>query len=66
MSQQQNQGGVIVPIFPIPVLLNNINRDFTNEEIECVYEYERDVFLNTSNTTTNSLYVLNNPKILFI
>ena len=63
MSQQPPQGGVIVPIFPIPVLLNNINRNFTSEEVECAYDYERDVFLNTSNSTTNNLYVLNDPRL---
>lgn len=63
MNEIPNQKGVIIPIFPIPILLTNLKRDFTSEEIDCANEYEKDVFKNSSNFTTNDLYVLNNPKL---
>ena len=63
MNEQNENKAIIVPIFPIPILISNISRDFTQEEIDCVNEYENDVFKNASNTTTHDLYVLNNPKL---
>lgn len=62
MSQEE-QKGVIVPIFPTPIMISNIKRPFSSEELNCIANYRNDVFPNTSNVTTNDLYVLNNPAL---
>lgn len=55
--------GQIIPIFPTPILTNNIGREFTIQEMQCIKEFSTDVFKNTGNTTTNDLYVLNHPTL---
>jgi len=62
MSQEE-QKGQIVPIFPTPIMISNIKRPFSLEEINCITNYRQDVFSNLSNVTTNDLYVLNNPAL---
>lgn len=62
MSQEE-QKGVIVPIFPTPIMISNIKRPFSSEELNCITNYRQDVFSNSSNVTTNDLYVLNNPAL---
>jgi len=58
-----NPRGQIVPIFPTPVVASNIGREFTSQEMQCIKEYNMDVFNNTGNATTNDLYVLNHPAL---
>lgn len=55
--------GQIIPIFPTPILANNIGREYTLQEMQCIREYSKDVFKNTGNVTTNDLYVLNHPDL---
>ena len=53
----------IVPMFPTPILLNNIGRDFTEDEMDCILEYRNDVRKNTGNITTNDVFVLENERL---
>jgi len=55
--------GEIVPMFPTSILLNNIGRDFTKEEMDCILDYKNDVRKNTGNITTNDVFVLENEKL---
>lgn len=53
----------IVPMFPTPILINNIGRDFTNDEMDCILNYKDDVRQHTGNITTNDVFVLENEKL---
>lgn len=53
----------IVPMFPTSILLNNIGRDFTKDEMDCILEYRNDVRKNTGNITTNDVFVLENQRL---
>jgi uncharacterized protein (TIGR02466 family) len=55
--------GELIPMFPTCLLLNNINRDFTEDELECILSYKNDVRENTGNFTTNDIFVLENSKL---
>jgi uncharacterized protein (TIGR02466 family) len=45
-------------IFPTPVYENNIDRPFTKEEMDFVFECEKDCHKNEGNMTSNNNYVL--------
>ncbi len=58
MNYQQSE---IVPIFPTSIMLNKFPRQFSLEEMACIEDYRNNVRANTGNTTTNDVYVLDNP-----
>lgn len=53
----------LVSLFPTCLLANNIGRDFTPEEIDCILYYKDTVRANTGNITTKDVLVLENPKL---
>jgi uncharacterized protein (TIGR02466 family) len=55
--------GEIISMFPTCLLLNNIQREFTQDEMDCILEYKYDVRENTGNITTNDVFVLENPRL---
>jgi uncharacterized protein (TIGR02466 family) len=55
--------GEPVSMFPTSLLLNNIGRDFTHDELDCVLEYKDTVRSNTGNITTKDVLVLENPRL---
>lgn len=57
------QKGEIVPIFPTSIMINKFPREFTLEEMDCIWGYRSQVRENTGNITTNDMYVLNNDVL---
>lgn len=55
--------GELISMFPTCLLLNNIDRDFTNDELDCILDYKYHVRANTGNITTNDMFVLENPRL---
>lgn len=55
--------GELVSLFPTSLLVNNIDRSLTDEELECVLDYQYGVKANTGNITTKDVLVLENPKL---
>jgi uncharacterized protein (TIGR02466 family) len=55
--------GELVSLFPTSLLVNNIGRGLTDEELECVLDYQYGVKANTGNITTKDVLVLENPKL---
>lgn len=55
--------GEIISMFPTCLLLNNILREFTQDELDCILDYKYDVRENTGNITTNDVFVLENPRL---
>lgn len=53
----------IVPMFPTSVLLNNIGREFTKDELDCILDYKEEVRENTGNITTNDVFVLEKERL---
>lgn len=53
----------LVSLFPTSLLVNNIGRGLTDEELECVLDYQDTVRANTGNITTKDVLVLENPKL---
>ena len=53
----------LVSLFPTSLLVNNIGRRLTDEELECVLDYQDTVRANTGNITTKDVLVLENPKL---
>lgn len=53
----------LVSLFPTSLLVNNIDRKLTDEELECVLDYQDTVRANTGNITTKDVLVLENPKL---
>lgn len=54
----------LVSLFPTSLLVNNIDRGLTDEELECVLDYQDTVRSNTGNITTKDVLVLENPKLV--
>lgn len=50
-------------MFPNTLLLNNIGRAFTNDELDCILDYKDFVRGNTGNITTDDMFVLENPRL---
>lgn len=55
--------GEIISMFPTCLLLNNIDREFNEDEINCILEYKDCVRENTGNITTDDVFVLENPRL---
>lgn len=55
--------GELVSLFPTSLLVNNIDRSLTDEELECILDYQDTVRANTGNITTKDVLVLENPKL---
>lgn len=53
----------LVSLFPTSLLVNNIGRRLTDDELECVLDYQDTVRANTGNITTKDVLVLENPKL---
>ena len=53
----------IISMFPTCLLLNNIDREFNEDEINCILEYKDGVRENTGNITTDDVFVLENPRL---
>ena len=49
-------------IFPIPIYLSNIDRPFTKEELEFVYNQKNKVVANDGNTSSKDNYILNRKE----
>lgn len=55
--------GEIVSLFPTCLLANNIGRRFTDDELDCILDYQYTVRANTGNITTKDVLVLENPRL---
>ena len=55
--------GEIISMFPTCLLLNNIDREFNEDEINCILEYKDGVRENTGNITTDDVFVLDNQRL---
>ena len=51
-------------IFPTPIYISKLNRDFTPLEIKFLNKKEKDTYNNTGNITSNDNYVLNEKPFL--
>jgi uncharacterized protein (TIGR02466 family) len=51
----------IVGIFPTPIYITNLNRNFSKKEINFINKIKFDTYKNEGNTTSNNTYILNNP-----
>ena len=47
-------------IFPTPIYISKINREFTNKELSFIDKTKLDIYKNEGNTTSNDNYILNN------
>jgi len=57
------QESIIQNLFPIPVYINNINREFTKKELKFANEQKNSCVSNKGNTSSNNKYVLNKPEL---
>ena len=53
----------IISMFPTCLLLNHIGRDFTSDELNCIFDYKYGVRANTGNITTNNVFVLEDERL---
>ena len=51
-------------IFPTPIYISKLNREFTNKELSFINKTKLDVFKNEGNTTSNDNYILNNKAFI--
>jgi uncharacterized protein (TIGR02466 family) len=49
-------------LFPIPVMLGRLDRDFTEEELRMVSEHKNATAINHGNVSSNNSYVLDAPE----
>lgn len=54
---------MIEGLFPVPVLTNNIGRQLTNAEKNCIEKALEDQRQNAGNTNTNNTYLLDEPEL---
>ena len=50
-------------IFPIPVMFNTINRDFTALELSYIKTHSKKTYKNVGNTTSLNNYILDEPEL---
>jgi len=53
----------ILGLFPTPIYISNINRNFTKEENKIFLENKKEAFKNEGNMTSLNTYVLNNKNL---
>jgi uncharacterized protein (TIGR02466 family) len=53
----------ILGLFPTPIYISNINRNFTKEENKFFLENKKEAFKNEGNMTSLNTYVLNNKNL---
>lgn len=53
--------GNIFPIFPTALVINNLSRELTEREMDCIRDYENKTIENVGNQTSHDLYVLEHP-----
>jgi hypothetical protein len=53
----------IIPLFPTTIMTNNINRQFTLDELNCILDYNDKLNPITGNITSKDMYVLDNDKL---
>tara|TARA_Y100000592_G_C5448944_1_gene307640 strand:- start:320 stop:937 length:618 start_codon:yes stop_codon:yes gene_type:complete len=58
MSDAKIQG-----LFPTPIYMSKLNRNFTKEELEFVNEQKKFCIKNTGNTTTKDTYILKRKEL---
>ena len=51
----------IVGIFPTPIYITNLNRNFSKKEIDFINKTKFDTYKNEGNITSNNTYILNTP-----
>jgi uncharacterized protein (TIGR02466 family) len=51
-------------LFPIPVMFNNIDRDYTKEELAYIESHSTATNRNSGNVTSINNYILNEPKMV--
>jgi uncharacterized protein (TIGR02466 family) len=49
-------------LFPIPVVFNYLNRDFTKEELDFVQENFKKKYRNVGNNTSDNTFILDEPQ----
>jgi len=54
---------VIQGIFPLPVYLTNLNRNFSKSELAFFKKNRKTTYRNEGNTTSNDNYVLYKPPL---
>ena len=63
MKNLFNETFQIQGIFPVPVVRNNIQKDFTEEEKSIFDYHSQNTYLNAGNTTSSERYVLKDDKL---
>ena len=63
MENLFNETFQIQGIFPVPVVRNNIQKDFTEEEKSIFDYHSQNTYLNAGNTTSSERYVLKDDKL---
>ena len=53
----------IANAFPTPIMGFEIDRMFTDDELQCIEEYKKETIYNLANYTTKDLFVLENPRL---
>ena len=53
----------IANAFPTPIMGFEIDRMFTEDELQCIEEYKKETNFNLANHTTKDLFVLENPRL---
>jgi uncharacterized protein (TIGR02466 family) len=50
-------------LFPVPVMFNTLNRDFTASELSYIKDHSKKTYQNAGNTTSTNNYILNEPEL---
>jgi uncharacterized protein (TIGR02466 family) len=50
-------------LFPTPVMINSIGRDFTKKELAYIKSHSTATYRNVGNVTSNNNYILNEPEM---
>jgi len=50
-------------LFPVPVMFNEIGRDFTKKELAYIESQSTSIMRNDGNVTSNNTYILNEPEM---
>jgi len=53
-------------LFPVPVMFNTLNREFTVSELNYIKEHSKKTYQNVGNTTSLNNYILNEPELIDI
>jgi uncharacterized protein (TIGR02466 family) len=63
MGKEKIKEANIELIFPVPVMFNTLNREFTTLELNYIKKQSKKTYQNAGNTTSLNNYILNEPEL---